>query len=550
MQKKLVVSLLAGAMMASASLGFAEPMSKHILSKKPLVVFQDTTKKAPKNWFNLDPAVDKVQGVSTEKTYKELLKGKKSQAVVVAVIDSGVDIDHEDLQGKVWKNEKEIPNNGIDDDGNGYVDDASGWNFIGGKDGKNINQDTYEVTRVYKMLKSKYEGKTEADATDKAEFKMFQKAKEIYEAKTQEFVGQKLMVENFYNMYKNSLKLIEGYLSKEKPTEAEVEAIKSEDQVVVGAKSMVLRVMGNGSEAGVKSYLDYLKDGLEYGYNLDFEPRKIVGDNYEDKNEKGYGNPDVKGTDAKHGTHVAGIIAANRNNELGMKGIAENVRIMAVRAVPNGDERDKDIANAIRYAVDNGAKVINMSFGKSFSPEKKWVDEAVRYAESKGVLLIHAAGNDGKNIDTEDNFPNRKFLDNKEPSNWLEVGALSWKSGDETVANFSNYGKKTVDLFAPGVDIYSTTPDQKYEGMSGTSMAAPVASGVAALLLSYYPHLTAAQVREILIKSTVKPQTNEVYKPADEPSEKVKFSDLSITGGIINAYEAIRLADKIKIPKR
>ncbi len=545
-----MVSLLAGAMMASASLGFAESIPKHILSKKPLVVFQDTTKKAPKNWFNLDPAVDKVQGVSTEKTYKELLKGKKSEAVVVAVIDSGVDIEHEDLKGKVWKNEKEIPNNGIDDDKNGYIDDTSGWNFIGGKDGKNINQDTYEVTRVYKMLKSKYEGKTEADATDKAEFKMFQKAKEIYEAKTQEFVGQKLMVENFYNTYKNSLKLVEGYLSKEKPTEAEVEAIKSEDQVVLGAKSMVLRVIGNGSESGIKSYLDYLKDGLEYGYNLDFDPRKIVGDNYEDKNEKGYGNSDVKGADAKHGTHVAGIIAANRANELGMKGIAENVRIMAIRAVPNGDERDKDIANAIRYAVDNGAKVINMSFGKSFSPEKKLVDEAVRYAESKGVLLIHAAGNDGKNIDTEDNFPNRKFLDNKEPANWLEVGALSWKSGDELVANFSNYGKKSVDLFAPGVDIYSTTPDQGYEGMSGTSMAAPVASGVAALLLSYYPHLTAAQVREILIKSTVKPQANEVYKPAEEPSEKVKFSELSITGGIINAYEAIRLADKIKIPKR
>lgn len=549
MQKNVVVSLLAGAIMASASLGFAEPTPRHILSKKPLIVFGDTTKKAPKNWFNLDPAVDKVQGVSTEKTYKELLKGKKSQAIVVAVIDSGVDIDHEDLQGKVWKNEKEIPNNGIDDDGNGYVDDVSGWNFIGGKDGKNINQDTYEVTRVYKMLKAKYEGKTEADATDKAEFKMFQKAKKIYEAKSQEFVGQKLMVENFYNTYKNSAKLIQAYLDKETPTETEVEGIETEDKVVLAAKNMVLRVISNGSEAGIKGYLDYLKDGLEYGYNLDFDPRKIVGDNYEDKNEKGYGNPDVKGADPKHGTHVAGIIAANRNNDLGMKGIAENVRIMAVRAVPNGDERDKDIANAIRYAVDNGAKIINMSFGKSFSPEKKSVDDAVRYAESKGVLLVHAAGNDGKNIDTEDNFPNRTFLDNKEPSNWLEVGALSWKSGDESVANFSNYGKKSVDLFAPGVDIYSTTPNQKYEDQSGTSMAAPVASGVAALLLSYYPHLTAAQVREILIKSTVKPQV-EVYKPAEEPSEKVKFADLSITGGIINAYEAIRLADKIKIPKK
>ncbi|MFN3316269.1 MAG: S8 family serine peptidase, partial [Raineya sp.] len=290
-----------------------------------------------------------------------------------------------------------------------------------------------------------------------------------------------------------------------------------------------------------------INNALEYGYNEKFDPRKIVGDNPKKLREKGYGNNDVKGPDAFHGTHVAGIIAANRDNNLGIKGVANNVLIMPIRAVPDGDERDKDIANAIYYAVDNGAHIINMSFGKAYSPNKAFVDEAVKYAEAKGVLLVHAAGNDAKNLEVEANFPNRTYADNgKEATNWLEIGASSWHNSDSKfVANFSNYGKSKVDVFAPGVDIYSTVPDKNtYKHASGTSMAAPATSGVAALLMSYYPTLTAVQVKEILMKSSIKYSQN-INKPGEKDNTDTKLSDLCITGGIINAYEAVKMAEEM-----
>ena len=294
----------------------------------------------------------------------------------------------------------------------------------------------------------------------------------------------------------------------------------------------------------LKKGVDHYTTAVEYGYNLEFNSRSIVGDNPDNLYEKGYGNNDVEGPDARHGTHVAGIIGANRNNDLGIKGIADNVRIMSVRAVPNGDERDKDIANAILYAVDNGAQIINMSFGKSFSPQKEAVDKAVQYAESKGVLLIHAAGNDGDDLDKQPNYPTKTLSNGTESKTWLEIGASSWGADENFVGSFSNYGKKSVDLFAPGVQIYSTIPNNEYEDLQGTSMASPATAGVAALLLSYFPELTADQVKNILKQSTRKFDGLKVTKPGS--SEDVPFSQLSVTGGLVNAYEAVKLAETIK----
>jgi cell wall-associated protease len=293
---------------------------------------------------------------------------------------------------------------------------------------------------------------------------------------------------------------------------------------------------------------------VKYQYNPEFNPRAdIIKDNYADSYEKNYGNADIKGPDALHGTHVAGIIGAVRNNNLGMKGVADNVRIMGVRAVPDGDERDKDVANAIIYAVDNGATVINMSFGKSYAWDKEAVDRAVKYAQSKDVLLIHAAGNDAKSNDEgENNFPNARFKKHgwfspKRAKNWIEVGALSWKKNEDAVADFSNYGQNNVDVFAPGVDIYSTLPESKYKNLSGTSMASPVCAGVAAVIRSYFPELTAEQVKECIEKSVVK-QSYKVKKPGSE--EKVPFSSLSRTGGVVNVYSAVKLAGEMKGKKK
>jgi hypothetical protein len=420
-----------------------------------------------------------------------------------------------------------------------------------------VNQDTYELTREYVKFKNKWEGKSTSGLSkeEQAELAYYQEIKAKFQEKKQEYQQGFANYQTFLENFKTASRLIAAYLDVE---EEELDGsmlamVNSSDEKIKRSVALLSYAFEVGLtmeqlEEGVK----YFTDQVKYSYNEAFDPRHIVGDDYEDLTNRFYGNNDVKGPDAEHGTHVAGIIAASRANDLGMQGIADQVRIMAIRAVPNGDERDKDVANAIRYAVDNGAKIINMSFGKAYSPQKAYVDEAIRYAESKGVLLIHAAGNDAKNLDKEPNFPNRRLIGaKKEASNWLEIGASSWGDEMNFVGDFSNYGKKSVDLFAPGVDIFSTIPGNGYKSNSGTSMAAPVVSGVAALLMSYYPELSVDQVRSILIRSTVKYENLKIKKPGggaeEAPDEMVKFSELSITGGLINAYEALKMAEAISL---
>src|SRR6187551_678122 len=528
----------------------------------PALAQEDTTA-VPQDWFLRDPETDHVQGVSAERTYLTLLKDKPSRTVLVAVIDSGIDIEHEDLKDVIWTNANEIPGNGIDDDKNGYIDDIHGWNFIGGKNG-NVNEDTYEVTREYARLKPKYENaeNKKLNKKEKVEFEYWKKIKFKYD---RDYKANKEKYDQYaqqFSMYDNALKVISSCdsiislnLKGQPVTKSSLASVSSTDQDVLYSKQTLLKVLesvGDDVEVGafleeIKAYLVQLKEAVDhyntavtYGYSLEFNSRTVIGDDANNLYEKGYGNNDVEGPDARHGTHVAGIIGANRNNSIGIKGIADNVRIMSIRAVPNGDERDKDIANAILYAADNGAQIINMSFGKSFSPNKEAVDKAVKYAEAKGVLLIHAAGNDGDDMDKETNYPSRTYKDGKQAKAWIEIGASAWGSEEDFVGSFSNYGKKTVDLFAPGVQIYSTTPNDTYEDLQGTSMACPATVGVAALLLEYFPDLKAEQLKSILTQSTRKFDGLKVTKPGT--TEQVPFSQLSISGGIVNAYEAVRLA--------
>jgi subtilisin family serine protease len=507
--------------------------------------------KRPDNWFNLDSEKDKVNGVGTERTYEELLKGKKSKTIIVGVLDSGVDYMHEDLKDVMWTNQGEIPGNGIDDDKNGYIDDVHGWNFMGSKDGKNVEKDNLELTRVYKSLKDKYDGKSESDLktkADKKEFKFWQVVKADYEK-------ERDLAESQANQYRFIKEAVGGVVEKikkekgiEKVTLEDLKKFDAKDQKDKQGKMIALTQGASGME--VEDLLEQLTEALASmdGSRLDVnaDTRAIVGDNYNDMTERYYGNGDCKGPAAFHGTHVAGIIAATRKNGVGIDGVADNVKIMSVRCVPDGDERDKDVANAIRYAVDNGASILNMSFGKKYSPGKKVVDDAVKYAESKGVLLIHAAGNAADDIDEVTHYPCKKLENGKVPSNFMDVGALSWRPGDEIAAPFSNYGKQTVDIFAPGVDIHSTVPDNnKYKDASGTSMAAPVVAGVAAVLKSYYPELTPKQIIKILTKSSVKTyKDKKVIKPGSK-DEMIEFSELSKTGGIVNLYEAVKMAESM-----
>lgn len=511
---------------------------------------------APQGWHMLDKAKDGYYGIGVEKAYNELLKGRKSNTVIVAVIDSGIDTLHEDLKPVLWRNLREIPGNGIDDDKNGYIDDIYGWNFLGGKDGRNVKEDSFEAARVYHKNKEKYtytEGKDTSSWANDPEYATWLRAKKEVVKPAGSGANLAPLKAAYANLQKADVVLKE-LLKKETFTGTELEAFTPSTPEGTNARQAFLGMLkgNNMMESTNTKFLEdlgsYLSGEEKKAEAADKAPENfrgdIVKDNYADFNDRFYGNNDVMASTAFHGTHVSGIIGAKRDNNLGINGIADNVKIMTIRAVPDGDEHDKDIALAIRYAVDNGARVINMSFGKGYSPEKNWVDEAVQYAASKGVLLVHAAGNSSKNIDIEENFPNPQFVaTNSRATNYITVGASGDPSAGGLTASFSNYGKDQVDVFAPGVRIYSTVPGgNTYGNAQGTSMASPVVAGIAALILQYYPGLNAEQVKEIIEQSAVAPDTDVVIPGTG--GKKSPLLDISRTGGIVNAYEAIKLADQ------
>ena len=514
---------------------------------------QDKEEAVPNNWHQLDKAETGYYGISLDKAY-EFLKTKKlkSKRVLVAVIDSGIDTLHEDLKPILWVNPKEIPGNGIDDDKNGYVDDMHGWNFLGGKDGRNVKEDSYEAARVYHTLKAKL-GSLVPDESSvkkkkKKDLETYKKAQQAItgDINPQEIAFLKKMLPGFLK----GDSVLAKELGKQEYNCTDVENYKGTDMDAKRIKGFMAQICrANGSDDITnKQLIEEFEGSIRKSESADKAPeeyrKNIVKDNESDINDRNYGNNDVMAATSKHGTHCSGIIAAVRNNGKGGDGIADNVRIMMLRAVPDGDEHDKDIALAIRYAVDNGAQVVSMSFGKDFSPQKQWVDDAVKYAEKKGVLLVHAAGNDSKNIDSTDNFPTVNFLDGTRAANWITVGASGDPKNGGLTARFSNYGKRDVDVFAPGVQIYATIPGgNTYGKLSGTSMACPVVAGTAALLLEYFPKLSAKQLKYVIEKSAVQPDID-VNIPGTE--DKTRLSDISKTGGLLNAYEAVKLAGTLK----
>lgn len=482
------------------------------------------------DWHRLSVETDRVPGIGSERALRELLASRQPRRkVVVAVIDGGVDTAHTYLTPVLWKNPKETVGNGRDDDGNGVVDDVYGWNVIAGADGKPVNHDTFELTRLYAACKGQPAGrdvpKPRASTCDSLSV--------AYQAKSREVNGTLAQIRNIAATHEQITAVLQQALGPGEITRAKVNAFTPSGQQQEQAKRIWLQLADNGLDA------DAIKDGLQaydgqakYALDTLFNPHapgRVAGTN------------DVTGPDALHGTHVAGIIGAVRSSANRVQGISPDVQIMAVRAVPDGDERDDDVARAIRYAVDNGAQIVNMSFGKGWSPGKASVDSAVRYAESKGVLLVHAAGNDGENNDVVPSFPTAVRIDNTSATNWLEIGASSWKGGADLVAGFSNYGKQRVDLFAPGEDILSTAPGGGVKKESGTSMAAPVVSGVAALLMTYFPTLTPMDVKAIILESVRTFPNLEVNKPGGD-GQKVPFAALSRTGGLVDAYAAVKLA--------
>ena len=504
-----------------------------------------------KTWKDADLVTDTIPGMSVDKAYAEIIKSQKGTKVIVAVIDSGVDIEHEDLKNVIWVNKDEIPNNGIDDDNNGYIDDIHGWNFLGDIVGENM-----EYVRIIKKLEPRFKGKTEASisATDQADFTLYQSALAEYEEEKNSAASNKARYEGMLEQLKPAHKAIAEKVGKEDYTKEDLDKIENPTEEEQKHIEALTRMLGYGDIPGV---LKQLKGGVEYfggridtHFNMDKDFRAVLGDDPDDFSDNKYGNNDVDGPtedeeDVRHGTHVAGIIAAERNNGIGMNGVAANVEIMVLRAVPDGDEYDKDVALAIRYAVDNGASVINTSFGKYYSPHPEWVWDAIEYAGKNDVLIVNAAGNEGIDLDKKQVYPNDQQLTGPEVSNtFLTIGALNYKYGSEMVATFSNYGVSSVDAFAPGVRIWSTVQKDSYEYLQGTSMASPAAAGVAAVVRSYYPHLTASQVKQVLMSSGLSSKTP-VILGGDE-SNTDNFNNISKSGKMVNLYNALIMASKIK----
>lgn len=487
-----------------------------------------------KNWGHLDLLTDTIPGMSIDKAYDEIIKNKKGTKTIVAVLDSGIDLTHEDLDGVLWTNTKEKAGNNIDDDGNGYIDDIHGYNFLG----ESYNEQLEYVRMIRLNI---------GDATTLA------KAKAELNKEYNEASQNKQQYEQIYQAVKNADDDVKKYLKKESYTKEDLADIKASDETMLRNVAILNQMLSiNDTIAEVlkdlKTGLTYFTEQLNYNLNKDFNGRTVVGDDAYDITDTNYGNGNPKNRvdDESHGTHVAGIIAAERNNGKGVNGVANNVAIMSIRAVPNGDEYDKDIARGIRYAVDNGARVINGSFGKSYSPRADWVNEAIKYAAEKNVLFVHAAGNDGANLDdpTNGNFPNDQINNGPEiADNVITVGALNPKYGSELVASYSNYGDINVDIFAPGTDIYSTYPNNEYEFSPGTSMAAPAVAGVAALIMSQYPTLTAAQVKKIILNSGL-PIKAKVILGGDN-AKSASLDQISTSGKIANAYNALVMAGQV-----
>lgn len=500
------------------------------IDTSPLKV-SELTEAEKHNWGHLDLVKDTIPGMSVDKAYAEIIKNRKGKKVIVAVIDSGIDIDHEDLNDVIWTNKGEIPGNGKDDDKNGYVDDVHGWNFLG--DGYN---EQLEYVRIL--------------ASGNTNNPDYAKAKAEYETEYQKWIGRKTQYEQIHQQIKTADDALAKHFGKKEYTKKEVASIKTEDEALAQAQQVANYMFSNGMDSmadavkEIENGLVSINDRLNSNLNKELKGR-VTGDNPDDMSTKFYGNGNVKPVKKteSHGTHVAGIIAAERNNGKGANGVANNVEIMSVRTVPNGDEYDKDVALAIRYAVDNGAKVINGSFGKSYSPHSDWVRDAIAYAGKKDVVFVHAAGNDSNDVDKKPNYPDDNANGQEVSDSYIRVGALAPKYGSGMIAGFSNYGKNNVDVFAPGASVYSTTPESEYDTKGGTSMAAPGVAGIAALIRSYYPNLSAAQVKQIIMDSGLAINTKVIV---GGNSEDVRpFADLSKSAKMVNAYNALIMAAKM-----
>lgn len=526
-------------------------------SQTPLTKKQKLSDEEYKYWWYKDYTQDTIAGTSLDRAYKELLQNKKGREIIVAVLDTKLDIFHEDLKDQIWVNEDEIPDNGIDDDNNGYVDDVNGWDFLSNDKGEFLAYENAEIVRVIRKYDPIFKGKKLEDIAEnqKQAFQIYIKAKSELETSLNVY---KVRLKNTYADYETFQKaqtLLQKMLKKEKFTSYDLYSLQKIEQkdtlVLQYVNFMKKKLRSSTTLESLKDGIEYYENGLYKTYNIDYNEREIVGDNDKNINDKFYGYHKVHGrVPFEHSIGVSGVIGARRDNNIGIQGISNNIKIMPIVMVASGDEHDKDIALAIRYAVDNGASVINMSWGKDYSTHQNWVHDAMKYAEKHDVLLVKSAGNLTNNIDVKRYFLSDYIEDKEVVTNCIMVGASNYNATEKLSAYFSNYGKNNVDIFAPGVKMYTTKSDNEYEYSRGTSVAAPVVSGISAMIRSYYPNLTASEVKMILMESGSSFDLKVRIYNRNGKNTYLPFSELSKSGKIVNAYNALLLAEKVSNAKK
>ncbi|MBC8755253.1 S8 family serine peptidase [Kordia sp. YSTF-M3] len=518
---------------------------------------QALTETEKQNWHFKDIYEDSIPGVSLDKAYK-FLKGKKGDTIIVALIDTELDIDHEDLKDQIWINKGEIPNNNIDDDNNGYVDDIHGWNFLQTTKKGPVLYANHSFIRIMKKYDLLFKDKEEKQISEsqKKEFKEYLRAIKTYKKEKKEIEKDIATYNRIKNKFIEADSLLTKYFSRKDYTISQLDSlskITNDSLTKVQIRFMKYYLKNNmnpeWADRGIKGENKKLNTWLSFTY----DDRQNQRDNVDDLNDVPYGNNNVQGTlRGSHGTRVMSVLGATRNNDIGINGISNSLKVMFLGVAPLGNEHDKDIALGIRYAVDNGAQIINMSIGKEFSMHPDWLEDVIKYAEQNDVLIVSSTGNKSYNLDNEFDYPDDYNEDGEYVNNFIKVGASSFTADSTMVWLSSNYSNKNVDIFAPGHKIYSLSRRKPSFG-SGTSYASPIVAGIAALIRSYYPNLSAVEVKDIIMKSGISFEIDveRPYPYGDEPyAEKIPFSSMSKSGKIANAYNALVLAEKVSKKKK
>lgn len=529
---------------------------------KPVVYNQEFKKlkiNELKNWQSLDIQKDSIPGISLDRLYNEKFTKKRLKPIIVAVIDSYIDVEHEDLENQIWVNKNEIPNNNIDDDSNCYIDDINGWNFLGNTKGQSTFRLNYDATRRLRRLLYKNIDTTnfKSNKIDSLEFKNIQTS--LSKAKKK----NKLKLEDskyYQEAYISSFKRMNEIFKNKKYSLVQVDSLfkarefDADDDLYYDIYFARDFLKTNNNKAWIDLFKEKVEGELTTSLNPLFNENDIIQDIETDITDKNYGNNQISKYSNKtwHSTMMSGMIVADRENNIGIKGFGNHIKVMPlVVSSASGNNRDKDIALAIEYAVNNGAKVINMSFGKSLPIYPEWVQNALKYAEEKDVLVVVSAGNSSENLDNVFSYPNDYFNvddENEYIENLMIVGGVSHSINEEFMYQFSNFGKKNVDIMAPATDIWCLDPLRKYAMDDGTSFSAAITSGAATLIRSHYPNLTAKQVKDIILESGIKYDI-EVIIPGTT-DKKVRFSELSKSGSVLNVYNAMLLAEKVSMQKQ